>query len=145
MEFGIKIRRTHLYKPARKTIISMETYFLHLLLVVVFKRCTDKWHRSSIKVISLISLIICFASRKLNKQRFRKNDFKLCAQGTFRHEIEKDLYVESIFLNFLLIEVVKLLIHANRLYKVPFSLQQDSLWTSNSFTFFLRKKLDFVM
>ena len=127
MELGIKTR-THLYKPARKTIISMETSFFNLLLVIAFKSCTDKWHRSS-KVISLISLIIFFASRKLNEQRFRKNDFKLSAQGTFCYEIKKNLYVEAIFLNFLLIEAVKLLIHANRFYKVPFSLQQDSSWT----------------
>ena len=95
MELGIKIR-THLYKPARKTIISMETFF-YLLLVVAFKSCTDKWHRSS-KVGSLISLIFFSASRKLNEQRFWKNDLKLCTQGTFCSEIKK---------NFLLIEAVK--------------------------------------
>ena len=43
--------RTHLYKPARKTLISMETYFLSITC-----GSFQKLHRSS-KVISLISLI----------------------------------------------------------------------------------------
>ena len=45
------------------------------------------------------------------------------------------------FLNFLLIEAIKNIIHANWFDKDPFSLQQDSLWPEGFFYLVFAKKI----